>query len=207
MTEKQIYVGIGVAGLGVIGVIIYKSLKKPQQDYDKLVGEKTPTPTQPQYNTPQYVAQANNSSSDTWKIQQALKDGGYDISVDGIWGKQTETIFKQWRNDIGKSGSTYDSWTSGQWVDYLNKEKNSYGGGNQSSSSSQTNTSIANMSNNQLIAYIKSKTISLNTDLGSWYGGALKEWAKALSENKSTFYCSQCWTKVNYDTQTGMRLN
>lgn len=108
MTEKQIYVAIGVAGLGVIGVIAYQSLKKPQQDYDKLVGEKTPTTTQPQYNPPQnnasqYAAQANNLSyglteDERVKLQKYLIGLGYNLGstgADGIIGDNTINAIKK----------------------------------------------------------------------------------------------------------------
>ncbi len=208
ITEKQIYVGVGVLGVLVVSGVLYKSLTA-NQGYNKLTGEKnTPiTSPQPQYNAPQYVAQANNSSSDTWKIQQALKDAGYDISVDGKWGNQTETIFKQWRNDIGKGGSTYNSWTSGQWVDYLNKEKISYGGGGVSqTSSSSSKPNFDTMDNNQLITYIKNQGLKTKTDLGGWYNSALKEWAKAIYNGEAQFYCSQCFYAGKYNTSTGLKV-
>ena len=55
-------------------------------------------------------------NADTAKIQQQLKDAGYDIAVDGIWGPKTEAAYNDYNSDgkqdetpvaSGFTGSTY----------------------------------------------------------------------------------------------------
>ena len=40
-----------------------------------------------------------NNFNDTFYIQSILKNAGYSLSVDGLWGNETETILKTFQND------------------------------------------------------------------------------------------------------------
>ena len=99
-------------------------------------------------------------SSETAKIQQMLKDAGYDIAVDGIWGSETQKAYDEYNNQPGGSpepdpvpipsftGSTYSEaaaylkangksasglMTSSEWTRHKNKN-NSAGGEHMASS-------------------------------------------------------------------------
>ena len=46
--------------------------------------------------------------ANTAKIQQQLKDAGYDIAVDGIWGPKTQAAYDDYNSGGGDNGSYYD---------------------------------------------------------------------------------------------------